>query len=413
MLLKTAIKTLRRNIIMNILSILQMTAALLIASVMVSAICIRYQTYTPFQDYFEGHGLFCKLTTPAHDSDLFNLSNRIESSEVLVSYLSASSALTAHELILTVDDGSENGAMPIALSYDDEIIRRYQPSLQEGRWLSAGTEEIEIVISENAYGWKVGDIIPFTIVGEDQMFVLEGRVVGILRDNAEIFGMFRPRKDESDGIYRLVSDSYSFGIEGKPLMLFSYSTLERLEPSPLQSIYSSVLLSYPNGTSSETLKKDQQTLNRLGCAMSINLQTMNVNSKQYLYYEMYRLLPIVAVLIVLVLVSSVSSSALSTRRRLRDYAIFYLNGLQWKQCMAVNLLQALLTGGAALLLTICGITVVRFSPLSDTFRILWNGWVVVVLTGMILVYLLFSMLMPVMMLYSTTPARFLKGYSGG
>lgn len=409
MLLKTAMKTMRRNISMNILSILQMTAALLIASVMVSAICIRYQTYTPFQDYFEGHGLFCKFTTPAHDGDLYDMSTRIESSEALLSYLSASSALTAHELILTVDDGSENGAMPKAISYDDEIIRRYQPSLQDGRWLSTEAEEIEIVISENAYGWKVGDIIPFAVGGDDQMLLLEGRVVGVLRDNAEVFGLFRSRNDESDEIYRLLYDSYSFGIEGKPLMLFSYSTLERLEPSPLQSIYSSVLLSYPNDTSSETMKKDQQTLNRLGCVMSIDLQTMDVNSKHYLYYEMYRLLPIVAVLMVLVLVSSISSSALSTRRRLRDYAIFYLNGLQWKQCMVVNLLQAFLTGAAAVLLTICGVAVVRFSTLSDTFRILWNGWVVVVLAGMLLVYLLLSMLMPVMMLYSTTPARILKG----
>lgn len=408
MLLKTAVRTLRRNIGMNILSVLQMTAALLIAAVMVSAICIRYQTYTPFQDYFEGNGLFCKFSTPAHDGDQFDMNSRIESDEELLSYISADSVLAAHELIVTVDDGSENGDMPNALSYDAEIIQRYQPDLQEGRWLSADSAELEVVVSANHYGWTVGDMVSFEIGGDAQMLSVEAKVVGILRDGAEVFGLFRAREEESDEIYRLVYDSYSFGMEGKPLLLFSYSALEALEPSPLQSIYSSVLVSYPENTSAEVFRTDQQTLSKLGCAMSIDLKRMEGNSKQYLYQQMYQLLPIIVVLMILVLVSSISSSALATRRRLRDYAVFYLNGLQWKQCIAVNLLQAVLEGLTALVLSLGATLVIQQTALSDTFRVLWNGWVVLVLAGMLLIYLLFSMLMPMMMLYSATPTRILK-----
>ena len=66
-------KTLRRNMALQLLSILQMTAVLLLSAVMISAVCIRYQTYAPFADYFESEGLFCKFSTPAHDGDLYDL----------------------------------------------------------------------------------------------------------------------------------------------------------------------------------------------------------------------------------------------------------------------------------------------------------------------------------------------------
>ena len=54
MIWKTALKTLCRNLGLNLLHMLQMAAVMLVSAVMVSAICIRYQTYLPFQDYFEG-----------------------------------------------------------------------------------------------------------------------------------------------------------------------------------------------------------------------------------------------------------------------------------------------------------------------------------------------------------------------
>lgn len=45
MIWKTALKTLRCNLGLNLLHMLQMAAVMLVSAVMVSAICIRYQTF--------------------------------------------------------------------------------------------------------------------------------------------------------------------------------------------------------------------------------------------------------------------------------------------------------------------------------------------------------------------------------
>ena len=408
MIWKTALKTLRCNLGLNLLHMLQMAAVMLVSAVMVSAICIRYQTYLPFQDYFEGEGLFCKFSLPASDGDFYNLASRITSADELKTYISADSVLAAHEVFAYVDDGSENGEIPYALSYDEEIIKRYQLKLKSGRWFSENSTALELVISENDYGWNAGDVVSLSIAAEERNISVEATVVGVMENGAEVFGMFRSRDQSYGDIYKLAYYSFDFGIEGKPLLLFSYDALSKLEPMPVQSIYSSVLLSYAAGTDPETLKQDQQTLGKMDCAFSVDLTEMDQNSKQYLYQQLYQLLPIVAVLLVLVLVSSISSSALATRRRLRDYAMFYLCGMQWKQCAAVNFCQALLSGAGAILLTGLGMLVIRYTALSEKFLIFWNGYLAAVLAGMLLLYLLFSMLMPMMMLHAVTPNSILK-----
>ena len=185
MIWKTALKTLRRNLGLNLLHVLQMAAVMLVSAVMVSAICIRYQTYLPFQDYFEGEGLFCKFSLPASDGDFYNLASRITSADELKTYISADSVLAAHEVFAYVDDGSENGEIPYALSYDEEIIKRYQPKLKSGRWFSENPTALELVISENDYGWNAGDVVSLSIAAEERNISVEATVVGVMENGAE------------------------------------------------------------------------------------------------------------------------------------------------------------------------------------------------------------------------------------
>ena len=65
-LFKTAWNIFRKNIIMNLFTVLQMVAVLVMTAVMVSSICIRYQYYTPFEDYFESNGIFVKFDAYAN-----------------------------------------------------------------------------------------------------------------------------------------------------------------------------------------------------------------------------------------------------------------------------------------------------------------------------------------------------------
>ena len=48
------------------------------------------------------------------------------------------------------------------LAYDDQLIENFKPELSSGEWLdkySSEDEIIDIVVSENPYGWKEGNQI--------------------------------------------------------------------------------------------------------------------------------------------------------------------------------------------------------------------------------------------------------------
>ena len=96
--------------------------------------------------------------------------------------------------------------------------------------------------------------------------------------------------------------------------------------------------------------------------------------------------------------SSISSTALSTRRRLHDYAVFALSGLPWRKCIVINLLQSLMTAGAAAAAAlICG-AVLQHTSLRELFYVKPGGWQLLSCAAVIGIYLLISLWMPHLML---------------
>ena len=83
----------------------------------------------------------------------------MDGSEMQNYFDDAKSIAACHTVLAYPADESQNCR---SISYSDSIIENYAPALSDGRWLhtSADATELEVVISENDYGWKVGDTIP-------------------------------------------------------------------------------------------------------------------------------------------------------------------------------------------------------------------------------------------------------------
>ena len=407
MLFKTALRNLKRNPLMNILSLLQLIAVLLIAGIMVSSLCIRYRTYSPFVDILGSSGYYTVFSVGANRGYGTGERYFINGSDELAEELDAASVLSTYYVIKFSGGVSEGMPEPNILSYDDEVIKRYQPRLKEGRWLSADSDEIEAVISDSYSGWNVGDVVQLTLAAGNAVtmneLTVDVRIIGILDEGAEVFGLNRPFGEENN-TYRIMYRPFYPERESDPVMLLSYSALNSFDPSIVQTISNSLITYYEAGFDNEWAREH---INQADAGYLVSLKDMNENSRAYLQEQLLQLLPIVIVLLILVLVSSVSISALSARRRLKDYAKYYVVGLQWNQCVLVNLFQSLVTAAAAVIVTVTALLIVQYTALSETFMILWNGWLLLALVGIILLYLLFSMIMPILMLRSVSPKQLL------
>lgn len=405
MLMKTALKNLRKNPVMNLICLIQLTAVFLIAAVMVSAMSVRYQTYEPLKYILDKRGISSYYSiswfgalTPGGDPNV----DAVFSVDELCGYMNADRAVTIREQIMLLPDQSE---LAVTLFYDNDMIHRWNPGIKRGRWLSADANELEIVITDGAFGLDAGDETEL-IIGQyhQQGIPVKVKVVGVLDDDAKILGETSNRLKSGDTysyLYRPLNDlSNSYFIA-------SDDVIRELYPSAFK-LYTISAFYFYDDVSDEFLSDAMKTAASMNAGVSLSLEEINKNSKEYLRAELMKLLPIVIILLILTTVSSISTSALSARRRLKDYAKYYMLGLQWRQCALVNLLQSLIIGATALLIASAGLAVIGVMSLSETFMIIWNVPMLLTLPVILTIYLAFSMIMPILMLRSTTPKTLLQ-----
>ena len=402
MLLRCALKNIKRSKLMSVLTVCEMTCAAVITLVMVSSVMIRFRNYTPFRDMFESNGLYCEFSSAANKD--FYGENKAEdfiADDDILQFLHSPESIAACN---TVSCGVQwdNGLLEVNnFSYNDEVIRRFAPKLKSGRWLKESTKAdcIECVVSKNEYGWEEGSSIQIDLGGKNYT----AQVVGVLEENAKLPGGFAVHSTGDD--FNAFFNPYSCEIEQKPLIVFSSQYLQK--QGAVQGLFSGCLITYPDSVTKDQLKEDQQTLAKFGCAYSMPLTDLDKNSKLYLYRHLYDMLPIIIVILVLAFVSSVSSSALTMRTRLKDYAVFCICGMRWKQCVLIELIRSAVLAAVSLVLSLAAVSVVskQFS-----MSVVWSGISLVSIAVILLMFLLVSLAAPYYISKTSTPKQLLGQY---
>jgi hypothetical protein len=413
MLIITAIKNIRKNLLANLFELIEMIAVIVITMVMISSVLIRYQLYTPFKEYFSSDGLFVDYISTANEyPDSPSMSTTINDETLEENLKNVEDIVACHSVFTTLADHEYDSIY--ACSYDDKIIENYKPEIIEGRWLDINSDEIEVVIGENNYDYKVGDYVDFKFVNDYEPITLKVKIVGKIKDGSKIPGYILENQDDkvdfSDFYY-----PYYYDIEGYPLFIFSFSQLDNYQlenkESPeqgiIQSISSKVLIKFSSKLSDEQLEEEINTLSSFGELTYCDMTLLNKNSKLYLYKQVYDLLPLIIVLFLLVLISSISSNALLTKRRLKNYSIYYITGLQWKHCVFINLIQSIIISLVAVMSSFIIILFVKMTNLSENITILINQYTLFSTVFIIILYMIISMLMPTIIIGKNTPKQIL------
>ncbi len=419
--LKMALAALKRSKLANLLTVLQLAAALLVTAVMVSAVCLRFRKYTPFADYFNGEGFLMNAGVLAEFGERITGSTNevFGSNEQFSAYFSAPVEVMCPRVVgfwADVPAKNDPQANPQLMAYTDDFLARWTPKLRTGHWLTgdSGGNVIEAVVTCNDSEWQVGDtgeLNWYEVNAEgsvEQVGTSPLKIVGMLEDGEAVAG--RSALNTQD--FRLFWMPFSQDREGNAVyLLLSESQLARLAKTdkfdPLFGYC--MLIRYTEPVTEEQIETDYKMLARQGNPLNLMKMTeVRENSKAYLYTEVYKLLPVVIMLTLLVAVSSISATAISTRKRLHDYAVFSLSGLPWGRCIIINLLQSLLTAILAGILAAAGAIILQYTPLKETFYVTVGIWQILCCGALILVYLLISLLMPKIMLTRNSVREILK-----
>lgn len=236
---------------------------------------------------------------------------------------------------------------------------------------------------------------------------VEITIVGEFENGTKVGGGSVSHEKAPD--YNLMFSTYDFEIEDKkPLLLLSSQHVKNIK-APINSVIglqTSSIIIYHDSVTAEELAEDKKTLRTLGCNYSETLSVMEKNSWDYLSEQFYNLLPVIIVILILTFVSSINNTALSTYRRLHDYTVYYINGLQWKHCIMINLIQSLII---SVIIGMTGLLLVRFTPFSSNINVVWSSWLFIAIFALITIYLFISMIMPII-IGKSTPKQILTRY---
>lgn len=398
--LKSTSRSTNKLGIMKIFEIIQLAAVLVIMVIMVSAIVSRYEKFEPFEPFLSRRGYMVQMPTANIYPDEINA-------------ILGDTQCLYNEYANTYDGDTELRG----IAYCDEYINAYAPPLAEGIWLSDCDETYEnsgyipAVVTSCEGRYKAGDTFEKEIVmmydenGEPKETInVKYKIIGVLKDKASVASYFinvGTPKSYRD-IYEVFSDSF----ENLDWLL--------TRKEDVVSCYGShgpaygPMFVFCDDMSDEDYLKTGETLS--GAWDDIQAEELSViyaNSKEYIYEQMYTLLPIAMCIFILTVVSTVSISAIYTKRQLRNYAIFYICGARWRTCALRSLKNSAITCGIASILAAAVLIVGKLTFFENTV-INFGLWHIAVCAVVIVLYLALSMIMPLAIIGSNEPKEVLK-----
>lgn len=268
---------------------------------------------------------------------------------------------------------------PNVIAYDDEIAFCYEPDMAEGRWLEEDdndTLEVEAVITRNSFGIGVGDELYITTNSIDEPLSqkITVKIVGIVEDNTYIIGS----NDNTNDRYEDVRDcyfTYSSEFSNRPYIFFLKDDLRNTEnellgkPAISTMVMGNQFISFGDNLTGEETDYLESVIFSGKCQMNyyMSMEKITKNSKEYIWEQLKEIMPIFVGLLFLVILSVICASAMMTRNQLKNYAVYYVVGLKWKDCIKIQVLQQFILQFVTFLITTATFMLLVFSGrLNDT-----------------------------------------------
>ena len=395
MLFKLGLKNLKHNFLMNLLIVFQITIILVLTISMVSTIVSRFKYYTPIKEQLKSKGFFYCVDDAMNPQTGLNLRTTDELYELIEG---EKEIFASYNVWLTYGENDAD-----FISYDDKFIEIFTPKLESGCWfdLNKSTNDtVQVVVSQNSYGFKIGDRVKFDSFGE----TLYGEIIGILSEDAKIIGFTASKNEMSD--CRSTFMNYNYEIEEKPLFIFNQSELS--VRNIVMQLDGPVFVTYDESVSDYIIRENHSIIKMMMTLNITPLNEMKSNSMKYIFSQMFTLFPILICILILTLVGAVSVSALSAKRQLKNYAVYYICGLKWKQCSMVNLYSSLICVVISFVLSITSIIVIKTTNILGDNVIELGVVQILSCILLVIVYIVLSLLLPLKIIGGNTPNQVLK-----
>lgn len=385
---KIGILDFKKNIMIYIFLVIQLSSVMITIMLASSSVRSRVRLYEPFSNYYQSKGLFSVMGFALDEEG-----RPLTSTDYIKEKLIKTESVAGCYACWTVADNMDFRF----ISYDDEIIEKYSPSLKKGKWLS--NDSHNIVVTSNKYNIDVGDEIP--LVGKNGNKIIF-TVSGILNDSTPVPGILPDNSFEKVS-YKHFYCNYNVNYEEKPLIIVpkNYSEFD-------YSIINQLLIKFYDDISDEEINKNISYLNKMGTNINTDISSVRETSDKIVKNEIITLLPAIISSAAIMLVSILCSAVLSTKRQIRNYTICYICGSRWKTCCFINFLQTIAVSVLSLFCTFIILLLLSSEKYRNTFYIYIQITDIAAIILTLFTYAVLSFSIPFFILRKTNPVSLLR-----
>lgn len=392
-------------------SIVVMTALLFGVSVFTS----RYEKYKAVHNLTGDDGIiiddeYIMLAGKNEDNLICGEPSEVEA------LFAGTSAVCTYSIWASYDSGSVwTQYEPRTIGYDSRAAFAYEPELDDGRWLTKKdleTTEIEAVITNNSFGIQVDDVIQITTnsIGEPLEKPLDVHIIGVVSDGTDILGASYYGAER----YQDVRDcffSYSSEFDQIPVLMMLQEDVKNAQLAVFGEQRISHIVKGIQFLRFDTDITDEERENVQACISgfktsvynSMDIKQFTTNSKAYIWSQLDEILPVFVGGLVLVIMSAICSSAMMTRGQLRNYALYYLVGLKWSDCIKIQAFQQILMQGGAFLIVMTGLIITSAADIFGDTVLEAGIEQILACIVYIAICILASIILPIRIIHSNSP----------
>lgn len=399
--LKHIIREMKNSFFMNVLIILQMVVVFMCTIAATSIISYYYNYYYNSRCLYEGEGMIYKVQDAAIGDEYIQTTKDME--ENLQGY----DVIGMYDTLALYYDKNNIELDIRTISYDKEIIETYKPKLKTGRWINPDRTDgvVEAVVMESNYDISLGDKLNMhDIIGINPELCIEVEVVGIIDDGARILAEKRnispsDRKGLTD--YRDLYVDYYIEDERKPVILTSvdsiHAALNLNQNAELLTILNGlVFVNYAEDVTDEEIKANNDMAESwfLSTSGKISMNEFRQNSTAVIKEKLYGILPVFFSAFILVIISGMCNFAISIKEHMREYTIFAICGMPWKNSMLICFFKALILTIASMILGVAAVFFLLKKEIIRDTTIEIGIIPLLACVGVGLLYILVSTIMP-------------------
>lgn len=394
-----------RNIILNLILIVQLTVAIGLINMTLGQVNARYLTLTYFEPFAAEKGVYFMPSIIDMLAGHVQTDDTTEKHEILAELADVKIISTVYSYNFVKD-----GALLRAVGYDSFTADRIRFALRKGTWFTgyaAEEGEVPVVVSSESKGLKLGQSIPvgFYRHASKEKPLIQIKVVGVLKPPPYLLRYNTGGNVIScNDIFERHNESFHEG----PVLLFENSALaEQGRPEfAREDVYNIVFFS--ESISEADYQKNIAILSNHGFVQT--LDQMHSLGRKEIDDSIKSMLPYIIGILSIAIVGIVSLNILNTFLHIKTFAIYYLCGSRWKNCFYISLGYSLWIVLLSLGLLLAGfyLSVITGNIYTMDLFIAPNN--VLLTGGVYLAVTLLSLLAPYQIIKKASPVEIIREY---